>query len=98
MPGGYMLTAHGQNGWRDVAVIGTNDMREAIELAEKVTGCRVSHGQGGINGGFDPAITIDAVSGEVTKHHQRKAKPVVELGPPDVLRAINEALKPAKQS
>lgn len=92
--GDYMLTGHGGTGWVDVAVVGASDMHEAIRLAERETGCLVSHGRGGILPGFDPQRTIDATTGEVIRHHHRGAKPEVQMGPPDVMRAIAAALKP----
>jgi hypothetical protein len=98
MPGGFMFTASSQMGWRDIAVVGTDDMREAIQLAERASGCRVSHGRGHIGADFNPALTVDARTGEVVEHHQRAAKPDVWMGPPDVVRAIMQVLNPPKRS
>lgn len=94
----YMLTANSSGlGWRDIAVINAPGIREAISVAEAATGCLVSHGRGHIGKDFDPAVTIDAATGDVTRHHDRGAKPIVQVGPPDVLRAIAQALAPAKK-
>lgn len=84
-------------GWRDVLVVNAGDIREAMDLAEQVTGCRVSHGRGGVQSQFHPGQTIDAESGEVTQHHTRQAKPEVALGPAEVVRAIAAVLNEAKQ-
>lgn len=93
-----MLTAYSSGlGWRDIAVVNAPSIREAITAAEGVTGCMVSHGRGGIGSEFDPAVTIDVETGEVTRHHERAAKPIVQVGPPDVLRAIAAALRPPKK-
>lgn len=93
----YMLTAHSKAlGWRDIAVVNAPTMREAIVMAESVSGCMVSHGRGHIGSEFDPALTIDAASGDITKHHDKTAKPDVQMGPPDVLRAIADAMRPGK--
>jgi len=97
--GDYMLTAASQSGWRDIEVLNAGDIREAIEAAEKVTGCRVSHGRGHVGRDFDPGVTIDCESGEVTQHHSHKARPIVWMGPHvtrEVLQQMADALKPAK--
>jgi hypothetical protein len=60
-------------GARDVQVNGCADIREAIDLCEKVTGCRVDHGRGGIGSKFNPGVIIDAVTGDVVKLHDRDA-------------------------
>lgn len=94
-----MLTAYSSGlGWRDIAVLNAPDMRAAIAAAESTTGCMVSHGRGHIGSEFEPALTIDVSTGEVTRHHDRAAKPIVQVGPPDVLRAIAAALAPAKKA
>jgi hypothetical protein len=92
--GDYMLTGNTlADGWRDIAVLNAGDIREAITLAEATTGLYVSHGRGGgIRPGFHPGITVDAESGEVTRHHERKARPQVVAGPADAMRAIAAAL------
>lgn len=96
----YMLTAHSKGlGWRDIEVLNAGDMLEAIAAAEKVTGCMVSHGRGYVGRDFDPGVTIDLESGEITEHHTRKAKPLVWMGPhvtKEVQEAIAAALRPAK--
>jgi len=90
----HNLTAYSQSaGWRDIQVLNAGGMHEAIAVAEKVTGCRVSHGRGGEQPLFDPGTVIDAESGAIEERHQRKARPEVALGPPDVVRAIAQALK-----
>lgn len=89
----YMLTAYGKQGWWDIAVLGADDMHEAIRLAEKSTGCRVSHGRGSLGSSFDPSRTIDAATGAVTVHHARAARPQVVAGPPEVMAAISAAIK-----
>lgn len=90
-----MLTGHSHgDGWIDVAVVGTTDIRVAIAEAERATGCLVSHGRGYIGDGFDPAVFIDVSTGEITRRHHRAARPVVDGGPPDVMRAIAQALRP----
>lgn len=95
----YAVTAWSKDmGWRDIQVTNAGDMHEAIALAEKVSGCRVSHGRGGPQPDFDPGLIIDAESGEVSHPHNRKAKPVVVAGPPDVIRAIAQAMKPAPKA
>jgi hypothetical protein len=92
--GDYMLTGNTlADGWRDIAVLNASDIREAIDVAEDVTGLYVSHGRGGgIKSGFHPGVTIDAASGDVTRHHERKARPQVVAGPADVMRAIAAAI------
>lgn len=94
----YMLTAWSTSlGWRDIAVYGASSILQAIRLAENASGCRVSHGRGGVIGSaFDPGLVIDAETGEVEQRHERAAKPVVETGPPDVVRAIQAAMAPAR--
>lgn len=90
----YDLTAWAKDaGWRDIRVLNAGGMHEAIELAEAVTGCRVSHGVGKEQTEFQPGTIIDAESGDVQQVHDRKAKPQVVAGPPDVLRAIAQAIK-----
>lgn len=69
----YMLTVVGGLGPRDVQVNGAGDMHEAIAIAEAHTGCRVDHGRGGVLPKFDPAIVIDADSGDVLRRHDRSA-------------------------
>ena len=92
-----MLTAFAEGiGWRDVQVLHAADMHDAIAAAEKVTGCRVSHGVGGRGVDFHPGITVDAATGDVTRHHAAAARPQVVFGPPDVLAAIAAALRPPK--
>ena len=93
----YALTLFSTgNGWTDVRVNNAGDILEAIALAERITGCRVSHGRGGEESAFNPSRTIDAESGEIVDHHHRAAKPEVTLGPRDVVRAIAAALRPPK--
>lgn len=90
----HNLTAWSQSaGWRDIQVLNAGGMHEAIQLAEKVTGCRVSHGRSGEQSLFDPGTVIDAESGAIEQRHKRSARPEVALGPPDVVRAIAQALK-----
>jgi hypothetical protein len=95
----YMLTvlSTGQGGI-DVRVNAAADIREAMTIAERVTGCRVNHGRGGVLPGFDPAITIAAPTGDVIRHHHRAARIEVALGPPDVMRAIRAALAKAPKA
>lgn len=91
----YMLTAFSTGtGWRDIEILNAGDIREAIAAAEKVTGCKVSHGRGGLLGDWHPGLRVDLESGEVTQLHNRPARPEVALGPPDVVRAIALALQP----
>lgn len=100
----YSLTAYSQGmGWRDIRVNNAADIREAIRVAERATGCRVSHGRGGEQSDFLPGLIVDADTLEVqtvvdpATRQARKAKPVVVAGPPDVMRAIAMALgKPPK--
>lgn len=95
----YSLTAHSKSlGWRDIQVLHASSMHEAIALAERATGCMVSHGRGGVQSDFDPGTVIDAETGEVTQLHDRKARPQVVGGPPDVMRAIAAALKAAPKA
>lgn len=95
----YSLTAYSKGaGWRDIQVVDAAGMHEAIALAEQVTGCRVSHGRGDPQPDFDPGTVIDARTGEVTIRHQRNGRPEVALGPPDVVRAIAQALRPPKRA
>jgi hypothetical protein len=94
----YMLTAYGQSGWRDIQVDGAADIREAITLAEKATGCLVSHGRSGLDSGFHPGVVIDATTGQVRRVHNDPAKPEVSQGPPDVVRAIAQAIRSNKRS
>lgn len=93
----YALTlwATGQ-GWRNVRVLNAGDILEAIAVAEKYTGCRVSHGRGSPETAFSANESIDAETGEVTRHHERTVKPEVVAGPADVVRAIALALKPPR--
>jgi hypothetical protein len=93
----YALTLFSTgNGWTDVRVLNAGDMHEAISIAEHATGCRVSHGRGGEESAFDPSLTIDAATGERTQHHARAARPEVIVGPPDVMRAIAQVLRPPR--
>lgn len=69
----FMLTVVTGLGARDIQVNGAADIREAIDIAERETRWRVDHGRGGIGSKFDPAIVIDAETGEVTKRHDRNA-------------------------
>ena len=69
----YMLTVLGGLGARDVQVNNAEGMREAITIAEKRTGCPVDHGRGGIGSDWDPAIVIDAETGEMITRHDRVA-------------------------
>lgn len=95
----YCLTAYSTSaGWRDVQVLNAGDMHEAIAIAEKITGCRVSHGRGGFQSLFDPGTVVDAESGEVQVRHQRGANPQVSMGPPEVMRAIAAALRPTPKA
>jgi len=95
----HNLTAWSQSaGWRDIQVLGAADMHEAIALAEKVTGCRVSHGRGGEQPLFDPGTVIDASTGEVVQRHDTRARPQVTLGPADVVRAIAQAMRAAPKA
>lgn len=97
--GDYMLTAIGRDGWRDVQVLRVSGMREAISLAERVTGCLVSHGVGGRGDQFHPDLTIHGDTGQVQHHHKdTPTHPVVELGPPEVMAAIARAVRPPKSS
>jgi hypothetical protein len=69
-----MLTLVGGNAPpTDVQVNGADDIREAIVIAEKATGRRVDHGRGGIGSKFDPALIIDAITGETDVRHDRGA-------------------------
>jgi len=91
----YMLTTTGGLGALDVQVNNAGDIREAIELAEKVTGAMVDHGRGGIGSKFDPAIVIDAESGEVLHRHDRNALTSLTIvhgrNAPEVARALHAA-------
>lgn len=84
-------------GWRNVRVLNASDMLEAIDVAERATGCRVSHGRGSPEELFDANETIDAATGEVTRHHTNTVRPEVIAGPADVVRAIALALKPPRR-
>ena len=68
----FMLTVIGA-GPRDIQVNGAADIREAIRLAEQLTHARVDHGRGCIGSKFDPAIIIDAQTGDVTEIHVKPA-------------------------
>ena len=95
----YMLTVLSAAGsGTDVRVNAATDIRQAIAIAETITGCRVNHGRGGVLPGFDPAITIAAPTGDVIRHHQRAARIQVALGPPDVMAAIKAALAKAPKA
>lgn len=92
----YCLTAHSSGlGWRDIQVLNAGDMHEAITAAEKVTGCKVSHGRSGVQSLFDPGTVIDLITGEVTQRHDRTASASTEIvmAPPEVLRAIRLAMQ-----
>jgi hypothetical protein len=94
----YMFTATGSSGWRDIQVDDADTIHQAIALAEKVTGCRVSHGRGGVAAtGWHPNLTVNAATGQVTRHHDTVARPVVDLGPPEVMAAIAAVLRQSKQ-
>jgi hypothetical protein len=69
----YMLTVVGSLGLRDVQVNDARSIKEAIAISERQTGCRVSHGRGGVGVEFDPSIIIDAQSGEVQHLHDRNS-------------------------
>lgn len=70
----YMLTVFTLNeGHHDIQVNGADDIHEAIAIAESVTGCRVSHGRGGVLGDFRPGRIIDAKTGAVAHIHDEKA-------------------------
>lgn len=70
----FMLTTYAVGlGARDVQVNGAADIREAIAVCEKVTGCRVDHGRSGIGSAFDPGVVIDVATGAVTERHDREA-------------------------
>lgn len=76
----YMLTVWSRDtGGRDVQVNDAPDMRSAIEVAEKHTGCRVDHGRGGIGSLFDPALVIDYASGEIEVRHDRAAEHSMQI-------------------
>lgn len=77
----FMLTLSGSNGLRDVQVNNAGDIREAIQLAERTTGCRVSHGRAGVGSRFDPALIIDAETGEATEQHDRVAIDSAQVAP-----------------
>jgi hypothetical protein len=97
----YMLTAWSNAaGWRDIGVRGAADMHQAIALAEKASGCRVSHGRSGWTpeSDFDPGTVIDASSGQVTVVHGKTARPQVVMGPPEVMAAISRAMRPPKKA
>ena len=70
----YMLTVLGTLGGRDVQVNGADGMREAIAIAEKITGCMVDHGRSGILSDWDPAVIIDASTGDVERRHDKAAR------------------------
>jgi len=91
----YMFTCSSAAGWRDIAVMNACGILEAIDLAQQVTGCLVSHGRGGIAAGFDPGTVIYADTGQVDQRHDRAAKPEVQMGPPEVMRDIAAAMKAA---
>lgn len=96
--GSYALTLWASGlGWRNVRVVNAADMLEAIAVAERATGCRVSHGRGSPETKFNANATVDAETGEITTHHADPVKPEVNLGPPEVVRAIALALKPPKR-
>lgn len=70
----YMLTMVGGLGARDVQVNNAGDIREAMRVAEAVMRPRrVDHGRGGIGSLFDPAVVIDAETGEADVRHDRDA-------------------------
>lgn len=69
----YMLTVLGGLGARDVQINNANGMRDAIAIAEKRTGCPVDHGRAGILSDWDPAIVIDAETGEMITRHDKVA-------------------------
>lgn len=82
----YMLTTTGASGPRDVQVNNADGIREAIRVCEKLTGCRVDHGRGGIGSKFDPAVIIDAATGDVAHLHDRNA--VASMQPVKPPRAV----------
>jgi len=74
-PRSFMLTVFTRGlGARDVRVDNAGGILEAIAVAEKVTGAPVHHGRGGVGSLFDPAVVIDAASGEVDNRHDRAAR------------------------
>jgi len=88
----YMLTVRGGLGFRDVQVNNAGDIREAIDVAEKVCGGRVDHGRGGIGSAFNPAIVIDCESGDVESRHDREALTSMTLVKSSSVRAIQAVL------
>lgn len=98
----FMLTVVAQDvGGRDVQVDGASDIREAMALAESVTGCRVDHGGGGAGWvasdyqHWHPSISIDAESGLVVHHHDTPATISMTIARPAAARAMATALAQA---
>lgn len=69
----YMLTVVGGLGARDVQVNNAETIYQAMEIAERITGCPVDHGRSGILPLWDPAVIIDAQTGDVIQLHDRVA-------------------------
>ena len=69
----YMLTVITNNGARDIQVNNGESIHEAIRLTEKETGCRVDHGRSNVGSRFDPALIIDASTGQVYRMHDKVA-------------------------
>lgn len=70
----YMLTVWSAGlGPRDIQVNNAPDMHTAIRLAERQSGCRVDHGRSNVGPQFDPAVIIDAETGDVDVRHDRVA-------------------------
>lgn len=78
----YMLTVITGTGARDVQVNGAETMHDAIRIVERETGCRVDHGRSGIAARFDPALIIDAATGNVYRMHDRTADESMKIANP----------------
>ena len=74
----FMLTGIG-SGPRDIQVNNCRNIREAIEIAERLTRMPIDHGRGGIGSKFKPNIIIDAETGEMERVHDRPALTSMEV-------------------
>lgn len=77
----YMLTTVGtpDGSARDIQVNNAGDIHEAIAIAEAYTRLRIDHGRGGIGSKFDPAVVIDAESGQTDVRHARTPRDSYQL-------------------